>query len=331
MAPKIKVHCFPATRSPACFFYRIYNPLSVLSERFGNILCTVSSQPTEEMVSDAEIVIFQRAGFPQDLDLLHKLLSLGKKIIYETDDNLLNLPPSNPHYKHYSDEIKSAVRTFISKSHAVTVTTTPLKEALISLHENIFVIPNSLDFRIIPPRPHNNMKLVVGYQGGYEHEYEMHLISRLVKVLTSKEFRDKVLLKVFGFKLDGGAYHIGYFPFEHFYKALSLADFDIGLAPALKNNFNDCKSNLKWLEYSALKTATVASEIFPYSTSIEPGVTGFLARSKQDWVDIVVTLVRDRDLLSKVQNTSHDVVVSNYNVFNICEKWNDVFNYVLSL
>jgi len=322
---KIKVHCYPAIRSPACFFYRIYSPLSWVGDlKHDEFYCTMSPKPDQQMIDNADIVIFQRAGFPHDLYLLEQLLKLDKKIVYEVDDNLLNLPPNNPHYKTYSKkEIKETIRKFISTAHAVTVPTLPLKEFFSSLNNNIHLIPNAVDFRLISPRARNNNKIVVGYQGAIEHKSEFKLISKCLDALTKKDFKDRVHVKLFGFK-HSGCQTVKYFPFERFHEALMLADLDIGLAPLAQNQFNEGKSNLKWLEYSAFETATIATDIYPYSNSIEEGFDGFLIKHPKDWIEIIKQLVSNSDKLREVQENAFNTVKTEFNVQNTCLLWYDL-------
>jgi len=55
--------------------------------------------------------------------------------------------------------------------------------------------------------------------------------------------------------------------------------FDIGLAPLRDNHFNRGKSNLRWLEYSALKIPTIASDVEPFKEM----QFIFKATSENDW------------------------------------------------
>jgi glycosyltransferase involved in cell wall biosynthesis len=74
---------------------------------------------------------------------------------------------------------------------------------------------------------------------------------------------------------------------------------DIGIAPLLDSNFNRAKSNLRWLEYSALGVPTVASKVRPFVESIGPG-EGYLCNSKQQWYDTLRVLVLDEKKRRKV-------------------------------
>jgi hypothetical protein len=47
----------------------------------------------------------------------------------------------------------------------------------------------------------------------------------------------------------------------------------IGIAPIADNTFNDSKSELKWLEYTALGVPTVASDVGPYKRVMQTAST----------------------------------------------------------
>jgi glycosyltransferase involved in cell wall biosynthesis len=62
--------------------------------------------------------------------------------------------------------------------------------------------------------------------------------------------------------------------------------FDIGIAPLVDCNFNRSKSNLRWLEYSALKIPTVATDISHFRQTVRNGEDGFLIKNNDldEWV-----------------------------------------------
>ncbi len=52
--------------------------------------------------------------------------------------------------------------------------------------------------------------------------------------------------------------------------ALKALDLDLAIAPLEYNRFNECKSHLKLLEFSALGVPVVCTNIYPYQES--PGI-----------------------------------------------------------
>ena len=327
----IRAHCFPAFRSPGCMFYRIFSPWSYLSDilKVGEFRATISPEISDANINDSQIIVFQRASSPKDLDLIKRALAKDKKIVYEVDDDLFNLPKTNPHYKHYKNpEIRDAMKQIATQAHAITVSTDPLKEIYSRYNENVCVIPNAMDFRLVKPRTHNNKKLVVGYAGAIEHASEFNLISKCLSALTKGEFLSKVLVKLFHYKFPR-CETIKYFPFEQYHEALRISDFDIGLAPIALNQFNICKSNLKWVEYGAYSTSTIGSNVYPYCNTINHGVDGLIAERLDDWADYIIDLINNPDKLALMQNAAYVRVKEEFNVDKTCLLWFDLFNKLL--
>src|SRR5437899_12979401 len=67
----------------------------------------------------------------------------------------------------------------------------------------------------------------------------------------------------------------------------------IGIAPLEKNAFNDAKSELKWLEYTALGIPTVASDFGPYKRAIGSGKDGFL--TNDNWELALTNLIENSE------------------------------------
>src|SRR5690606_18354725 len=73
-----------------------------------------------------------------------------------------------------------------------------------------------------------------------------------------------------------------------------LRDVDVNLAPlAPGGRFNEAKSAIKWLEAALVGTPTIATPTQPFREAIEPGVTGLLATTHDEWVEALGRLVDD--------------------------------------
>jgi glycosyltransferase involved in cell wall biosynthesis len=77
-----------------------------------------------------------------------------------------------------------------------------------------------------------------------------------------------------------------------YYQAI---DFDIGVIPLSDHAFNESKSHIKALEYSALGIPVVASDSAPYRDFVVDGVTGYLCRTPDEWRARLRELVNDAD------------------------------------
>ena len=82
--------------------------------------------------------------------------------------------------------------------------------------------------------------------------------------------------------------------------------FDIGIAPLESNPFNLHKSDIKFLDYSALKIATVASNVEAYAGTIIHQETGFLVDNKTEaWVDALSALISSIEARRRIADNAY--------------------------
>lgn len=112
-----------------------------------------------------------------------------------------------------------------------------------------------------------------------------------------------------------------------------LKHFDIGIAPLEDTVFNSSKSNIKYLEYSAMGIPTVASKVTPYADTIVNGETGFLIKTKGsvylDWVKALSRLVESNELRESIGKKANSFVRENFNMEKNADLWKDAYLKVL--
>jgi rhamnosyltransferase len=105
-------------------------------------------------------------------------------------------------------------------------------------------------------------------------------------------------------------------------------DLDIGIAPLRDHNFNRAKSNLRWLEYSALSLPTVASKVRPFSECINSGLNGILCSTKQEWYAQLKRLIQDKDERVRLGNMGRSSVFKDFNMDTIAQKYRSVLEEI---
>ncbi len=97
-----------------------------------------------------------------------------------------------------------------------------------------------------------------------------------------------------------------------------LAAIDINVAPlALGNLFTDCKSELKIFESALFGIPTIASPTSTYAAVIEPGRSGFLAATPEEWYDGLSALIKDGQLRRRIGDTAQNVIAPRYAVTSV--------------
>lgn len=308
----------------------------------------VSRESYVNDLKDANIVIFQRSDRAIFLDLMKDCRARGIRTVYEVDDLLFDVPRHNPAaWMWRRKPVQKLLKTMLEMSDAVIASTKPLGERIEkemgwtegSVHlchnhlNDIAWGPSVLDS--ITKLHENNGRIVLGWQGSTTHDVDFKEALPAIKRVTDEN--PNVILRLFGdvprsirgvisndkFEWTGGV------PYEQYPVKLKYCNFDIGLAPVTPSTFNICKSNIKWLEYSAIKIPTCASRVYPYEQSIKHGETGFLAKDTNEWYENLSLLVRDAQLRKKVGEAAHAVVWEKWSSPIHAPSWDRTFKSLL--
>jgi glycosyltransferase involved in cell wall biosynthesis len=99
----------------------------------------------------------------------------------------------------------------------------------------------------------------------------------------------------------------------------AMANLDIALAPAGRSNFFRAKSDLRWLEASALGIPAIADpDVYP---GIEHGVTGFHAATPAEAGELMRALVDDRALRERVGAAARETVRATRSIAVMADQW----------
>lgn len=245
----------------------------------------------------SDIIVVQRY-FPleETLPVLDKILSSGKPVCYDIDDLLLDVPHSHPLF-HNFQRTTPFIREFLPKVDLVTVTTDALRERIVTFNPNTVTLPNLIDeSAFVQAAPAADpSKTVIAYMGSPTHGKDLELVEEALFQVRDR-FGSAVEFIFWGCAGTRLAKLGRIIPFDDSYasflKTLGKVHFDIGLAPLADNAFNRCKSNIKWLEYSAYARAGIFSDLEPYRDSVEHGKTGMLAgNDPREWAEALKYLI----------------------------------------
>lgn len=264
-----------------------------------------------------------------------------KYFITEIDDNFFDIPAynvaSNPY--HPNSELEWIIMEQIKLSDALVCSTQYLLDKIKAIYpeKKCFLIPNSIDFDVwdnlkptgdIPKKEPGQIR--IGYTGCSNHRQDLELVREPLSAIL-KEYPHAQFLFTPQPQEDGlfkgweGVPNMGvvskWTPIDEYPNFLAGWDLDIGIAPLKDNDFNRAKSNLRWLEYSALKIPTVASRVYPFKNSIRDGKDGFICNSKQEWYDALKSLVEDAEKRKSVGQTAYERVKTDFNMENVSRKY----------
>lgn len=299
--------------STGCGGYRILFPHNFLQPNFEWTQCFMGFPSGNPIINEADIVVIQRATHEFFQQWIPWMQSQGKKIIYDIDDDLWHIPASNLAHRHYNKAELKQVESIIKICDCVTTSTIPLKNWLETLTDKqVFVIPNHVWHHEMVEKPKND-KIKIGWAGSYTHngDFDHNLIKYLRSLPT-----DKVEISCVGFMpqfMKGFANLVPWIDFADYHKSFINLNWDIGVIVAEENTFNTCKSNIKYLEYSQAKCVSVAHNVYPYATTIDDGVDGFLVKNtKHDWKNYINQLIEDEPFRLQMANAAYEKVKQNF-------------------
>lgn len=293
-----------------CAYYRIVKPMEALStsfmipDRWG----TKADRRLPTDWRDYDVVVGQRVcmgdgkgGGPAEQWVGEITQDSNVLSVFELDDDLLNIHPSNPAHEFFSDPpTQQNLKICMQAADLVTVSTEALREQILKYNPNVVTIPNYIDIDVlkIPRKKSDPNKVVIGWAGSPTHDMDFAPMSEELGIMMGMNPQTR-------FMSIGGNYTNG-LPIDRVravgwigtprkvYK--QIAQFDIGIAPLAPHRFNESKSHIKALEYAALGIPCVASKFGPYIDFIDHGVTGFLVEKPGEWHRYVRELVNDVDL-----------------------------------
>lgn len=266
-------------------YYRAYAPWSVC-RLFSNHQITVAPASSKS-VAWADVVIFQRSVTAEDELLMVEAKSQGKRVIYDVDDNLFDIPPSCPElYAQYWNVGKADPKPplahhkrMLLMADMVTVPTARLGE-LLRGHTRpdlpVRVVPNMVlrgDWDALTPmesRPPgcDEDTLLIGWMGYVYHWDDWYAL----RFALDRALRDQnARLVIMGFPEVTRGWPQGLrdktlvepvVPFDTFgAMRRMMATLDLAILPLGDSPFNWGKSPLKAFQFGMAGVPILASEV----------------------------------------------------------------------
>jgi glycosyltransferase involved in cell wall biosynthesis len=290
-----------------CSYIRLLGPLLSKSiqesfhVRIGN-LATALRIP-------ADIIIVNRIPCASiaELDaLLEHRRKVKAKLIYEIDDYLISLDSSHPEKSLYKEKEAIAIK-LLQEADTVWTSTSTLANNILPLCKEVSVFENYLD--LMPAKEKDTFsssatrKFRILYMGTKTHSADLRMILPALEKLYSKE--ESFELNLIGVSEEA--------PLKPWIRTItpptsiyplfmqwlrSLPEFDLGIAPLEASFFNECKSAIKYWDYTSLGIPTLASGFGPYESIVSDGQNGLLATNSQEgWYEKLHYVLKNKNAL----------------------------------
>lgn len=314
-------------------------------------------------ISKANVVVIWRVAWcPSISDVIAQARGNGAILVFDVDDlmidpNLASVEVIDGIRSQGFDEpgvrqMFGSVRQTLSHCDYCTVTTEELAYHARSTGTPTFVIPNGYDeamfsaSRVAARRKRTESTdgyIRIGYAGGSRtHQKDFGQCSQAIAsllrsrphvrlVLFRVEETGQPLVDLYEFpELSDVSDQVEWRPLVPLSRLPEeIARFDVNLAPLeVGNPFCEAKSELKFFEAALAGVCTVASPTAPFRRVIDPGVTGFLAATGDEWQSVLTRLVDDAPYRRKVAEAAINACLWPFGPDRRTEKLSSLLNYM---
>ena len=336
LAPKVAI--IAELSIPQCKKYRVIQKQEMLEEL--GIPCSVTSwtdsNEAKKQISLASLVIFYRVpGFDSVMDLIAECRRLNIKTLWDVDDLIFDedvlktsstINSLEPAEKEGVINGAKLYRQAMLACNEGIASTSGLAKAMKEAGlETIYVVENALDDETLAAarsiegrlkKQEDGLIRIIYGSGTKTHNIDfLEAAPALANILKENP---NVRFRIIGYLelpeyFDEVQSQIERIPFCNYTEYLTyLSECDISIAPLENFVFNDAKSNIKYLEASITKVASVCSPRAAFADVIVNGENGFLADNEQQWHEAFDTLIQNSELRDSMAQAAYRTVTETY-------------------
>jgi hypothetical protein len=332
-----------------CYYYRGYLP-GIYSESLvvGDFISKdFNEKEIVEHAKKADIIVIQRPNEEKRFKLIQALKNLGKKVVFDNDDTYLpdkGIPMhllQNDKQREIAREMSDYLNRAIKISDGVIASTETLANEYRQLNSNTIVLKNTIDpADEFECKENKTGKFRIGLIGSVTtNDDYIHIKDQIKKLDDTGQFT----FVVFGVKFKTGKILTAcdddyafwnslknvewqhFVPVNEYYYTISKLALDLAIIPRKEHYFNQCKSNLKFLEMSLLKIPVLAQGFSdgtsPYQGVDENYMTVIVDNTT--WYDKIITIKNDYQHYKNLADKANYYVKKYYDVRKFAKIWKE--------
>ena len=275
-------------------------------------------------------IIFCRYSGPAHRPIIEWAKRQRVPVIYHIDDDLLAIPPDvgeRKHALHNSPERIATVRALLKSADLVYASTARLRSKLLEYFPDISVVAGDIYCSsMVLRRASASRARKVGYMASADHAHNLQMI--LPAIVAMLDRNPEVQFELFGSipvpdELKRFGSRVATAPpianYGRFLEEFAEYGWDIGICPLAPIDFNLMKANTKWVEYTTVGAAVVASRGTVYDDCCADGC-GILADGVDEWLDWLERLIRNADERAEMVDRAQMKLERDYNIGRLREQ-----------
>jgi glycosyltransferase involved in cell wall biosynthesis len=310
----------------------------LLTEEFLRKRTTIVGDPNAESawIDDfldkygPSAIIFCRYSGPAYRSIIAWAKRRRVPVIYHIDDDLLAIPPeigARKHALHNASARLTAVRELLESADLVYASTEKLRRKLLRYRSDLPIVVGKIYCSSTPlarPRPGRARK--VGYMASADHAHNLERVIPAIQQMLERN--PDVQLELFGsIPVPPALAHFGnriskspaVANYDEFLSEFARFGWDIGICPLAPIEFNLMKANTKWIEYTTVGAAVIASRGTVYDESCANGC-GILADTPDQWAAALDLLIRDGTKRVEMVDRAQAKLESEYSIGELREQ-----------
>jgi glycosyltransferase involved in cell wall biosynthesis len=186
---------------------------------------------------------------------------------------------------------------------------------------------------------------VIGYMGTFTHDSDLSMVLPALRAVWQRH-QGKIAFQLVGVigrtetyqalqelpvRIINPAPTIAAYP--HFLPWFSTyLHWDIAIAPLQDTPFNRCKSDIKFLDYSALGTVGIYSRVPAYETTVRHRQTGWLAENTVEaWIEALEELISNEPLRRAIARQATQYLHAERILNRTAHKWVEAIETLLEV
>lgn len=257
------------------------------------------------------------------LSFIECLVALGKKVIYDIDFDIFNIPKDDRRYGFYKDNTIRNILNILKKVDAIIVNSKRLRTIYRKFNNNIYVISDCIDLSIWNIKEVDKNKIAVVSFGNHKSNinYMFKGIEKIAKNYNKLEF---IFMNCKPKNIKFKHSIIKSLSEQDYMDKLQKSKCAITLLPLSPNKFNMSASNIGILNSWACNSIPIASNWSEYSKTINKN-NGFMVRENGSWFDVFKKVYDNYDEIKPkmVDNISHSLI--KYDIKSNIDRWKSIF------